>query len=218
MSRSPIPTPVAISASRLETAGRWCAAAGAVGVVQGAAMLAWGPQVDDTRYSYPLTSSGFAAAQVSFFLQHLPLVFAVAVLARAVSARESKVGRIALLGVVIGMAGLTAMELIAISAANVAADSSRAALVNSLYGPPVILAGVGTLVGGIALLRRRALDRAVTVSLIAIGAWSFVGLTPALGSGNYVAGRLAIMVWMALFAALGWGMTRTRAPSGTVTA
>jgi len=192
-------------------AGVWCLGAGLLGVAQAAILLVWSPQVTDDRYSYPFTSFGYAMAQTSFFLQHLPLVAGVAALLTLPAVRASRSARIATAAAVVGLVLLTAMELVAIAARDEATGSSTATFVNNLYGAPVILVGAALVVTGISLLRRGAAGwtgaRWLPVLVLLLGAYVFVPLTPAI-MGSFVAGRLGIGGWMLLFAGFGYGLTR----------
>jgi len=101
---------------------------------------------------------------------------------------------------------LTIQELVAITAKDVLADSSRATLVSSLYGIPTILIGAGLIVAGVTAMRAEpALRRDPWLPglVLATGVYVFVALTPSL-MGSFVAARLGIIGWMLLFAALGW--------------
>lgn len=192
-------------------AGFWCLGAGLVGAAQALILLAWSPQVSGVRYSYPFTGFGYAVAQTSFFLQHLPLISGVAALLALPAARASRTARIAIWTAVVGLMLLTAMELIATLAYDAEMDSSLATLVNNLYGPPVILIGAGLVVAGIALIRQDTSAwvgaRWVPALVLLLGVYVFVALTPAI-MGSFVAGRLGIGGWMLLFAVLGYGLTR----------
>lgn len=192
-------------------AGAWCLGAGLVGAVQAAVLLGWPEQVAEDRYSYPFTAGGHVLAQVSFFLQHLPLVIALAALLTLPGVRASRAARGGVITAVVGMALLTAMELVTTSAADVAVDSSRATLVNNLYGPPTILIGVGLVVAGIAMTRTSAENwrgaRRLPLLVLLLGVFVFVPLTPAI-MGPFAAGRLAIGAWLLLFAGLGYALRR----------
>ncbi|MGD9961336.1 hypothetical protein [Nocardioides sp.] len=193
-----------IARDRLARLGRWCTAAALVGLLQGLALLVWPHQVPEDRFSFPLTGVGFVIAQATFFLQHLPLALAVLALAGAVTATPARYGLIA---ASVGLGLLAVVELAAMSGATTEEDSALASAIYSAYGPPVLLAGAGLTVAGITVVRRHELDARVGWLLVALGGWVFVGLTPALSSGSFVGGRVAIIVWMLLFAGLGQAMS-----------
>lgn len=193
--------------------GHWCVAAGLVGFAQGAAVLAWPHQVDASRYSYPFTAGWYVVAQATFFLQHLPLLVAVAAVAALPAVRRDKAAHRALVVAAAGLGLLALLELVAVSAATTADDSTLGTAVDNLYSIPVLLSGVGLLVAGIVLLRRHTLDtqtrgRGLAWIVLALGAFVFVGLTPAISTDSLVGGRLAIMAWMLLFVLLGRVMQR----------
>lgn len=199
----------------------WAATAcfwgGLVGFAQAIAVIAMPTSTSEERYSFPFTEGGYVAAQLSFFLQHLPLIAGLALLLSLPLVRRSRGAKAGIAAGLVGMVLLAVMELVAISAAGEATGSSRAELVNGLYGVPTILTGVGLLAGGIALLRSNAAspDTAPWVPLVVtfLGAWVFVPLLPAI-MGPHVLGRLAIGGWMLLFAALGWGLGHRRTAAG----
>lgn len=192
-------------------AGAWCLAAGIVGAVQAGIVLAWPEQVPEARFSYPFSSLGFGVAQASFFLQHLPLIAGLAALQRLQAVRASRVARSGIVAAILGMALLAVNELIAITAHGAATDSDHAILVENLYGPPVLLIGIGLTVAGAALLRRgtSAWTGAgwMPALVLFLGVYVFVPLTPAI-MGTFTAGRIGIGAWMLGFAALGYGLTR----------
>lgn len=188
--------------------GRWCLVAGLVGAAQAAAVLAWPRQVGEARYSYPFTASWDVVAQATFFLQHLPLVLAVGTLATLAAVRRERWAHRGLVAATLGFALLALMELGAMSAANTTNNSTLGTTVDSLYGIPVLLIGVGLVVAAVTLLRRHAVDRRLAWVLLAAGVFVFVGLGPAMGTDSFVGGRLAIGAWMLLFALLGWIMQR----------
>ncbi len=190
-----------------------CLWGGLVGFAQAIAVVALPTSTSEERYSFPFTEGGYVAAQLSFFLQHLPLIAGLALLLSRPLVRSSRTGKVGVAAGFGGMVLLALMELVAISAAAEATDSSRAELVNALYGVPTMLTGVGLLIGGIALLRSKEAshDTAPWVPLVVtlLGAWVFVPLLPAI-MGPHVLGRLAIGGWMLLFAALGLGLAHPR--------
>ena len=197
------------------TAGRICLAGGLVGAAQATVMLLVSPTVSDDRYSYPFDSTGYAVAQSSFFAQHLLLLVGVVALFGLPAVRLSRAARVGVGVGLAGMIGLTVAELVAISAHEAAVGSGRADLVDALYGVVVPLSGLGFLVAGVVLLRgeRQAWADAEWLPLLVlvIGVFVFVPMTPAI-IVSYDAARIAIGVWMLLFAALGLGLSRISPP------
>ncbi|MDQ3611042.1 MAG: hypothetical protein M4D85_05445 [Actinomycetota bacterium] len=204
------PTPTSQSRS-VRRAGAWCLGAALVGAAQAAIILIWPPQVSEDRFSYPFDGLGHGIAQSSFFLQHLPLIVGVAALLRLLPVRSSRTARTGIGAAVVGLVLLAVNELVTISAYDVALDSDHAALVQNLYGPPIMLIGIGLLVAGIALLRQGTEAwsgaRWLPAVILALGVYVFVPMTPAI-MGSFTAGRLGIGGWMLLFAVLGYGLTR----------
>jgi hypothetical protein len=201
-------------------AGWLCLLGSGIGVLQGLVLLLYPPVVGLDRYSYPFTSTGYVIAQASFAVQHLLLLVGLVTLARAQAGSALRLTRFGLWVGVAGMVGLTAMEVVAMTAADVATDSSQAALVSSLYGIPTMIIGGGLVAGGIGFARSGRLPSGETatgwrrwVPLI-IGGYVFVPLLPAI-MAPFVVGRFAIMGWMITFAALGWMLIRpgNRQPS-----
>ena len=190
------------SAIRLRTLGGLTVAAGVIGAVQAAVILAWPDQVSDQHYSYPFDSTGYVVAQASFALQHLGLLAGLYGVTRVAWRRSSRPTRAGLVLCLVGMVGLTACELLGIAAADALVDSARADAVDNAYGVPVTVLGVGLLLAGIGLARRQVLPGLGRWVLLALGVYAFVVLFPAV-FGPLVAGRIAIGVWMLMFVGVG---------------
>jgi hypothetical protein len=79
--------------------------------------------------------------------------------------------------------------------------------VGSSYGLAMLLIGVGLVIAGLVIVRRRMLTGCARWITFATGGYVFVILFPAVFGPN-VAGRLAIGVWMLGWAALGWAVAR----------
>jgi hypothetical protein len=194
----------------IRRSGVWCLAGGLLGVAQAATLLAWPQQVSESMFRYPMTTGWFVTAQLSFAAQHLFLLLGILALLRVEAVHSSRTARFAVMGAAVGMGLLAVLEVVAISAVDDAVDSSRAGLVNNLYGIPVLLMGTSLVVAGIIAVRRR--DRWTGAAwlpwlVLALGVYVFVPLSWAI-MGSFVAGRLGIGGWMALFIALGFGLTR----------
>lgn len=186
------------------TGGRICFWGGLVGVAQAVVMLLWSPAVGADRYSYPMTSGGYTVAQLTFAVQHLLLLVGLVALARSAWTSRSRAARTGAWVAVAGMVLLTVMEAVAILAAGEPTDGPTATLVDSLYGIPTIVLGVGLVVCGVALARDRSLRPGPRWVVLVLGVYVFVVLLPAIVAGSYTVARLAIGVWMLGFAALGF--------------
>ena len=182
--------------------GTMTVVAAALGALSAAVLLAVPPQVAQERYSYPFTAGGYVVAQLFFAVQHLGLLAGLVGLAAWTWRAGSRVLRVGLVASCVGMALLTVCEVVAIAAAGSTVGSARADAVDSIYGAPVVLIGVGLVTSGVSLARMplAPVHRWVT---LALGVYVFVVLTPAIFAG-FVAGRVAIGVWMLLFVPFGW--------------
>jgi hypothetical protein len=198
-----------ISAGRAGTIGFW---AGLVGVAGGLFLIFYPAAVDDGRFSYPFTATGFTIAQVVFCLQHLGLVVVLAALWTSGAAGRSGLGRIGVGGSVLAMLGLAILELVAISAKDSPYPSARTDTIETWYGVVSTLIGLFTVLAGIAVLRAKRWSGRQRYLPLALGIYVFVPLTPGI-FGPFVVARLVIAGWMALFAALGWAL-RHQAPAG----
>jgi hypothetical protein len=188
-------------------AGWICLAGALIGLAQGLFMMVVSPVVGEDRYSYPFTPTGFTIAQLSFGVQHLMLLVGVVALARASWTRRSRLAVVGFWIAAVGFLLLTAMELLALTAANAATASPEADLVNNLYGIPTIICGIGLLIGGVGFVQASRLSGWRRWLPLILGIYVFVPLMPAIFA-PYVWGRIAISVWMLLFAGLGWMMIR----------
>lgn len=165
-------------------------------------LVATDPMTGDDRYSYPFDPGWFSVAQVFFTIQHLAMLPLFAGLLLLERQRRSRALRIGTWVAVAGQLTLTAAELFALTARDVATTSSTADAVNTSYSVPTLLLGVGLTVAGVGALRTDLLPGAARWLTLALGLYVFVVLLPAI-FGPMAAGRIAIGVWMLMFAALG---------------
>jgi len=182
--------------------------AGIVGAASAIVILAWPDQVSDQRYSYPFSDGWYVAAQVFFAVQHLGLVAGLVGLSGLAWSSSSRATRTGLVVTTAGLVGLTVCELFAIRAASALVDTARANTVDNSYGIPMIAMGIGMVLAGTGLARRPVLTGAGRWALLGMGVYLFVVMFPAV-FGPMVAGRIAIGVWMLMFAGLGLSMSRT---------
>jgi hypothetical protein len=205
-------TAITMQATRLRTLGLVTVAASLIGAACAAVIIAWPPQVSDQWYSYPFDPAGFTVSQSFFALHHLGMFAGLYGLALLAWPRASRVTRAGLIIAALGMVALTACELFAITAANARVGTPAADAVDNSYGIPMILIGLGLVMAGIGLARRHVLPGWGRWVPLALGVYVFVPMFPAV-FGPMVLGRIAIGVWMLMFAALGIALMTADAPA-----
>ena len=183
--------------------------AGALGAACAVAVLLTPPQVPVERFSHPFDDTWFVVAQLVFAVQHLAMLAGVLGLA-ALAPRPSRPWRVGLVLAGAGLVLLAGCEVVGLTATRALGSSRVAGLVEASYGLPTAMVGLGFVLCGWVVLRRRLLPWGRGLPL-AFGVWVFVVLVPALG-GSDVAGRLAIGGWMVLFLLLGVALRRRGAP------
>lgn len=180
-------------------------AAGILGAVSGIFLAVYPGQVSEDMFSYPLTAGGFTVIQIWFFVQHLGLLAGIAALGRAETMAQGRSARWGIGLAASGMALLAVTELIAIMARNSTYPGDGTGLLDALYAVSSLAVGVGLILAGIAVRRRRRWTGWRGLVVLVAGIFVFVPMTPAL-MGPFVLARLAITVWMLLFAALGYAL------------
>jgi hypothetical protein len=193
--------------TRVGALGLTMVVAGIVGAASAVVVILWPDQVSDRHYSYPFSVTWYAVAQVFFAVQHLGLIAGLVGLTGFAWPRASRPTRVGLVLTTAGLVGLTACELFAITAADALVDTARANAVDNSYGIPMTAMGIGMVLAGTGLARRPVLTGAGRWWLLALGVYLFVVMFPAV-FGPMVAGRIAIGIWMLIFAALGAALIR----------
>ena len=179
--------------------------AGALGAACAVAVLLTPPLVPAERFSHPFDDRWFVVAQLVFAVQHLAMLAGVLGLV-GLTPPPTRLWRAGLLMAAGGLVLLAGCEVVGLTATQALEDSRVAGLVEASYGLPTALVGLGFVLCGWVVLRRRLLARGRWLPL-AFGVWVFVVLVPALG-GSDVAGRLAIGGWMVLYLLLGLALRR----------
>ena len=197
--------PATAAPSWVSHAGVVCLAAGLLGAVSGIFLAVYPGQVSEEMFSYPLTPGGFTVIQIWFFVQHLGLLAGIAALARAETMTHGRTARWGTGLAVSGMAMLAVTELIAITARNSTYPGEGTGLLDALYGVSSLAVGAGLILAGIAVRRTGRWNGWRRLVVLVTGIFVFVPMMPAL-MGPFVLARLAITVWMLLFAALGYAL------------
>jgi hypothetical protein len=200
MTLTPAPAINARRAAALQL-GTVTVVAAVLGALSAVVLLVVPAQVAEDRYSYPFTAGGYVGAQLFFAVQHLGLLAGLCGLAACVWRGGPRLLRVGLVTAAVGMLLLSVCEVVAITAADSFVGSARADAVDNAYGVPVVLIGLGLTAAGASLASRPLVPGRRWVTLL-LGVYVFVVLTPAMFAG-FVAGRVAIGVWMLLFVPFG---------------
>ena len=198
--------------SFVKTAGLLCLVGAVIGVISGLVTAFIPPAVSSDWYSYPYTPTGFLVAQVVFILNHVLLLVGILGLARSGAAGTGLLGRVGLWISVLGMATLTVCEVGAMTLATSPYPSPRTDFMDMSYGVASILIGLGLVLAGVAVARAGEWTGWHRFVALICGVAVFVIVIPGV-FGPFLAGRLALVVWMLMFTALGWALyTRARIP------
>lgn len=180
-------------------------AAGVLGALSAAVLLAWPPQVAPGPVRYPFTTSGFQVAQLWFFVHHWGLVAVLTGFAVSGTGGSGRFARVGAWIAVMGAVGLAAAELIAIQYANADFQQANSGLMGTAYGISSTAIGAGMVAAGIGIVRTHSWRGWHRWIPLAIGVTEFLVLTPGLFAG-FVVARIVIALWMLLFALLGWSL------------
>lgn len=180
-------------------------ASGLLGAAAGIALVVVPPAAPVEQFNYPLSPSAFVVAQMVFCVQHLLVAYALWAYGASELGGTSRLATGGRWTAVVSLALLGLWELVAIAGNGLPWPSERTAWIDVGYGLMTIGTGVGMVLLGIATVRARALSGFARWVVLVAGIYVFVPMTPALGAG-FVAGRLVLIVWMLLFAGIGWAM------------
>lgn len=190
------------------SAGRVGVAAGLVGVVGGLFKVLYPPSVDESRYSFPFDAFGFTVENLVLAAQHLGVAALVWGVWTSGAAGRSVTARVGALGVGVGWVGFAAVKLYAVTARDEPASSDLAGRVDGFSGIAGTSIGLFCLVLGVAMLRARVWTGWQRFLGLAAGLVVFAGILPAIALGSFTGVRVAIVVWMAVWTALGWTLLR----------
>ncbi|MET0784261.1 MAG: hypothetical protein ABWY53_08010 [Leifsonia flava] len=197
-------------------AGGWAGIiGGVVGVGAAVFLIVVPPAVPDDVFNYPLDPDVFIAVQVAFFVHHLVIAFALWAFWRAGLAGTTRFATVSAISAVAVMAGLGVWEVLVLSATGLPYPAAETAWIDTGYGLLSLGCGVTLVMLGIAAARARVLVGAARWIVLISGIYVFVPMVPALFAG-LVLGRVALGVWLLLFAWMGISMLRwAGAPSET---
>ncbi len=191
----------------IRTLGQLCIAGGAIGAAGGLITAFIPAAVSADRFSYPYTPGWFLVAQTAFLLNHLLMLAGVVGVLRSGAAGPGRLtrwgGRLSVAGLVaLGLCELAAMPLL-----HAAESAPMAGLLGAGYGLACLLIGTGLVLLGVAVTRTGAWAGWRRWIVLACGVGIFLVAVPAI-TGPFLAGRLGLVAWVALFIALGVTLVR----------
>jgi hypothetical protein len=198
--------------SFVKTAGLLCLVGAIIGVISGLVTAFIPPAVSFDRFSYPYTQTDFLLAQLVFMSNHVLLLVGILGLARSGAAGTGLLGRVGLWISVVGMATLTLCEVGAMTFATSPYPGPGTDVLDTSFGVASILIGVGLVLAGVAVVKAGEWTGWRRFVPLICGVAVFVIVIPGV-FGSFLAGRLVLVVWMMMFAALGWALyTQGRVP------
>lgn len=186
----------------VRTAGTVCVIGALAGALGGVVLAVWPPQVGVDRFSYPFDVAGHLVAETVFALNHAALAVGVVAVAATGAAGRSALARTGLVMTVAALIALVVAEVRAMTLAAATIPSPEIDGLEAFYGVSSLAVGLGLLLFGTAVARRgrwRGWRRWV---VLAAGLAVPVLVVPGIMLG-FVAGRVVLVVWMLIFAALG---------------
>jgi hypothetical protein len=191
----------------VRTLGRLCLAGGLVGVAGGLVTTFVPAAVGTDRFSYPYTPGWYLVAETAYLLNHVLMLAGVLGVLRS---RVAGSGPMARTGGALSVAGLGALGLCEIGAmplARASASSPAAGWLGAGYGVASLLTGTGLALLGAAVARQGSWTGWRRWIVLACGVALFLVVVPAI-TGPFLAGRLGLVAWIALFIALGVALIR----------
>jgi len=208
--------------SFVKTAGLLCLVGAVIGAIGGIVTAFIPPAVSSDWYSYPYSPTGFLLAQFVFMSNHVLLLVGILGLAQSGATGRGLLGRAGVWISLVGMAILTLCEVAAMTLATSPYPSPETGFLDASYGVASILIGVGLTLAGIAVATTGEWAGWRRFVPLVCGVAVFVIVIPGI-LGPFLVARLAISVWMLMFATLGWALYAVArspeiAPSGPATA
>jgi hypothetical protein len=197
--------------SFVKTAGLLCLVGALIGAIGGIVTAFIPSAVSFDRFSYPYTPTGFLLAQFVFMSNHVLLLVGILGLARSGATGRGLLGRAGVWISLVGMAALTLCEVGAMTFATSRYPSPGTDVLDTSYGVASILIGIGLTLAGVAVARAGEWTDWRRFFALICGVAVFAIVIPGI-LGPFLVARLALTVWMLMFAALGWALyTRARA-------
>lgn len=193
----------------VSTAGLLCLVGAIIGAAGGLAMILVSPSVAPERFSYPFDDVGHVVVESVFLLNHGLLLVGLLGVTRSGATGDGRLGRAGIGVAATGMVLLSVCEVMAMVLVDAMAADTAVGWLGAAYGLATVTIGVGLVMAGIAVARARVWRGWARFVVLTGGVAVFVVVLPGV-AGPMVIGRLVLIAWMLVFAALGFALLRSR--------
>jgi hypothetical protein len=197
----------AVASATLRRWGALCAIGGLIAVVG----TSWGFFQDvpgsGAMISAPQSVTTFRLLELLWALTHLLTLCGALGLARSQVVGGPRSGRLGTRLAIVGMAALIPCELAFVPFASSTDSDPGPMLASAAIGLSSVVAAVGFVMAGVAVLRAGIWVGPARVLPLLAGIWVFIGMTPLIIADGRLF-YLGIGSWNALLAALGWALMR----------
>jgi len=189
------------------SASRILILAGVVSTAVGLFTLLYPPSGDSTAWGYPFPPAVHVVVSFVLVIAHLLKAYGFIGLSRLKGA--TRVIHWSLMVAILGFVVVAVCEGISATFVGVPFDSPAAVNLNNGYGVGSMLLAIPSMIGGIAIIRRRLLDGFSRWSVFLSGAFMVFVVTPALFMGRAWPAYLALTGWSLFYIWIGvaWGRT-----------
>jgi Ca2+/H+ antiporter len=190
-----------------QSASRILILAGIVSTAVGLFTLFYPPSGDSTAWGYPFPPGTHVVVSIVLVITHLLKAYGFVGLSRLDGAAQ--VTRWSLIVAILGFVVVAVCEGISAKLVGVPIDSPAAVNLNNGYGVGSMLLAIPSMIGGIAIIRRRLLDGFGRWSVFLSGAFMVFVVTPALFTGRAWPAYLALTGWSLFYIWIGTALGRT---------
>lgn len=200
----------------IRSAGLWCIV-GAVIATVGAIVTATIPStVPVNNLSYPFSPPVFVATEILWTISHVLMFIGVLGIARSGAVGNSMVGRVGLWIASIGMAAVAVAELGFAFFPNATMDNPTVEFIDNAIGMATMVAAIGLVLAGIAVLRTRHWHGWHAFTPLLCGLFVFAVFLPVLITQPDLF-LWGIAGWSACFIPLGFALYQQGATATTTT-
>ena len=193
--------------SFLHSASRMLILTGVLSVPIGLFTLAYPPSGDSNSWGYPFPLGTHVVVSILLVISHLLKAYGFVGLSRLNG--TTRVIRWSLWVAVFGFVVVAVCEGISAKLYGVPMDSPAAVNLNNGYGAGSMLLAIPSMIGGIAIIRRRLLNGFGRWSVFLSGAFMVLVVTPALFVGRAWPAYLALTGWSLFYIWIGVALGRT---------